>query len=168
MATMDKNTRLLVLANLEAGKSPRDVEAMLEGKASYPQILKLRKELDEAHRTESIKQLFGLSEIAMEQLLKSVRDNLEPILADTPMLTALEGELQSIKEGVDGLEELDKEFQSAAQQIAIRIKQQAMVADSPDTLSTLAAALVRLQDSFFKQGPELVFDDKLREFFNAD
>src|SRR5690606_23259687 len=88
---LSEHDKLIALAHLHAGKSPRQVEELCSN-ISYAQALRLRKELDEAIRTNSLSEIFNLGEAALENLLSRVQEDLEDPVRE------LTGDVISLKE----------------------------------------------------------------------
>lgn len=146
---MDESTRLLALAHLHLGKTPTQVSDELDG-VSYARALKLRKELTAAEESATVNELFELDAVALEMLIEAVKKKAEPAIEAFGV--DMDKEVAIIREGVQGGQQLDLEFQSAADALAHRIKILATTANSAETLITLAKALAELQTAFYGQG----------------
>lgn len=163
---MDERQRLIALAHLKLGKSPREA-AELVG-ITYAAAVTLRKQLAEAEEQQSIKQLFNLPEAAFDTLIESVKEN---------TIAALEGELVTGKEietafnelsaGVKGLQALEVDMQKAATALARNITLMAVTASSSDTILNLAEALHKLQTAFFAKGTNIQINNNGPAKFEA-
>lgn len=147
---LSEKDRLVALAYLHQGKSPKEVEQLCPG-ISYAQALRLRKELTEAEETNSIRQLFDISEAAIDTLLESVQNQLaesvEILVGDD---ITLRDELNNLGNDIKESQILKAELAKAATTIVKRIGLQAATANSSETLKDLADALAKLQTAYFK------------------
>ena len=144
---MDTQTRLLALAHLKNGKKPSDT-AEITG-ITYAAALKLKKELHAAEEKNAILSLFQLNEAALEILLSSVRQQLMPILEAFDVEDQIDGEIQTITNGVSGGKLLNEDFQASARAISNKITTVALTANNAETILSLAKALCELQQAFF-------------------
>src|SRR5690606_28796571 len=118
---------------------------------SYPQALRLRKELNEAIETNTINELFNLEEAAIESLLNNVKNELEEAAEVlTGDLVPLENALDSVETRIKESKLLEVELAKAGQTLAKRIERMSNVANTPDSLLALAEALSKLQTAYFK------------------
>lgn len=148
---MDEHqTRLIAFAHLKNGKKPQEV-ADITG-LTYAKALKLKKQLHEAEENDAIHTLFNMSETALEMLLDSVKKDLMPSTEVFGITNVLEGEIEDIKQNLQKLDKLDEGMIEAAVALSDRIKQQALIANTSDTLVNLADALTKLQIAFYGQG----------------
>ena len=146
----EEQTRLLALAHLKTGKKPQEV-ADLTG-LTYAKSLKLKKQLHEAEENDAMFELFNLEEAALDILINSVRQGLEPVGDAFGLTSAIEGELEHIQEDLQDLGKLDSANQEAAMALAHKIKTAALLATNSNTVVELADALCKLQTAFFGQG----------------
>lgn len=147
---MDEKTRLLALAYLKQDKKPREVSEILD--ISYAQAVRLRKELEEAEKRETIQELFNVNEAVLEQVLEAAKKELEPAQLQLTGSAAIEGELESIRESISKGEMLEQEFQTSALALSRRINTLAQSATQAETVIMLAKALAELQTAFFAKG----------------
>lgn len=146
----EEKTRLLALAHLKLDKKPKEVAELLD--ISYAKVVRWRKELEEAERRQSVTDLFNLDEATLETVLEAAKNELEPSALQLSTKEALEGELQSIRSGVKGGQELEVELQKTALTLTNRISTLAAGATQAETVVMLAKALSDLQTSFFAKG----------------
>lgn len=147
---LDEKDKLIALGYLYQGKSPKEVEEICHN-VSYAQALRLKKDLEEAKKTDSIGELFDLEEAALESLLENVKGEIgqaaEIMTGDT---VRLDGELDTISRNVQGMQILESEMSEAAAAIVKQIKAHAVSTKNIDNLVMLAEALSKLQTAFFK------------------
>lgn len=74
MAALEDRVRLLILAHLKSGHSPRECAEKFG--VSYPTVIKLRKDLIEAEEFGNVKELFNMDEAALELMMEAVQANL--------------------------------------------------------------------------------------------
>ena len=75
---MDEQTRLLSLAHLKQGKTPKETSEIMG--ITYARAIKLKKELVAAEETNAVQSLFNLDNAALEILLESVTKQLTPAI----------------------------------------------------------------------------------------
>lgn len=147
---MTQKERLIALAYLHQGKTPREVETLCPG-VSYPQALRLRKELASAVEANTLNELFNLEEAALETLLESVEDELkEAAEVMTGDLMPLNNALDSIESRIKESKLLELELAKAGQTLARQIERHSVIVNSPESLLALAEALAKLQTAYFK------------------
>jgi len=151
MAELSQKSRLIALAKLVNGTTPKDVSEEMDD-ISYGQAIKLSKELKRAQEKNDLEQLFRMPEDSREMLFAAVRDSLEADLGGLVPTTTLEGELLSLDEKVTGLAMLDGELQKSALTIARRINILASANADVSSLSILTDSLAKLQTAFFAKG----------------
>lgn len=148
---LDERLRCIALAHLKNGEKPKDVAEKLD--IAYSAAVKLKKELAEAERQNNLTTLFKLDQAALTSLIELVKDvDLGDSVDALNMMPALEGELETLKDSVNGVQQLDVEFQEAASALTKRINIIGSTATSPETIVMLAKALSDLQNSFFAKG----------------
>lgn len=165
---LDEKTKLMALAHIKAGRKPKDVAELLN--ISYSQALRLSKDLSEAERRGDVQSLFRLDEAALDTLIESAKSELA-VPEELATSKAIEGQLEDIKEGLQGLDELDTAMQEAAGALTKRLKTLSSTATQPDTILMLARALSELRNSFFAKGSNVSlnnFDNKSFEDFLRD
>ena len=146
---LDEKTRLIALAHLANGKKPKEVADDLE--LNYGTVVKLRKDLQNAQARDEVDRLFKLPEATLSALLDAAKKELMPAFALTPS-EAIEGELETLKEGLQGLNHLETNLQNAASTLANRINTMALTATTAETVVMLSKALSDLNTSFFAKG----------------
>lgn len=146
----EEKTRLLALAHLKLDKKPKEVAELLD--IAYAKVVRWRKELEEAERRDAIADLFNLDEATLETVLEAAKNELEPHALQLTDKEVLEGELQSIKEGVKSGQLLEAELSEAATTLTKRISVLAAGATQAETVVMLAKALSDIQTSFFAKG----------------
>lgn len=148
--SLNNKERLIALAYLHQGKSPKEVETLCPN-VSYPQALRLRKELNEAIEANTLNELFDLEEAAIESLLDNVKSELEEAAEVlTGDLMPLNNALESVESRIRESKLLEAELAKAGQTLAKRIERQAAIANTPESLLSLAEALAKLQTAYFK------------------
>lgn len=165
---LDEKTKLMALAHIKAGRKPKEVADLLD--ISYSQALRLSKDLSEAERRGDIQSLFRLDEAALDTLIESAKSELA-IPEELATSSAIEGELDDLRESLQGLDELDTAMQEAAGALTKRLKTLSSSATQPDTILMLARALSELRNSFFAKGANVSlnnFDSKTFEDFLSD
>ena len=148
---MDDHTRLLTLAHLHMGKTPTEASDAVPD-CSYTGALKLKKALMAAEDSSTVLDLFNLEEAALEVLMESVKKQLMPAIEAFGVGELVEEQTKELTKSIHGGQQLNIEFQSAASELANKIKQAAVISNNADTVLSLAKALVELQNSFFGQG----------------
>lgn len=152
MQLIPEKTKLLALAYLKNGMRPKQVADALDG-LSYHQALKLRKELDEAEEQNTLAQLFSLDALALEALLDSVKQQMQPVEEQlTGELQTVEDAVNTLADKIHGAKVLEESLQKAATALAHQITAKALLASTPDSLLVLAEALAKLQSAFFAKG----------------
>ena len=149
---MDQQTKLLALAHLKNGLTATEVSNLEELDITYARTLKLKKQLHEAERTDSILGLFELNEAALEILLDSVKANLTPAIEAFGIGELVDEEVKELSKSINGGKLLDREMQFAATAIAKKIAQTAVISNNAETVLALAKALSELQIAFFGNG----------------
>lgn len=151
---LDDKTRVLILANLKVGHTPRETAEKYN--VSYPTVLKLRNELIEAEEFGNIKELFNMDEAALQLMIDAVKQNLqEEGVGELITSEEVEESFNELKESLKGLNELEVEMQRAARILVRQISVVAGIAHNSDTLVNLAEALAKLQSSFFAKGTNI-------------
>ncbi len=143
---MDEQVRLLALAHLKNSMTPANT-AKLMG-ISYSTALKLRKELVEAEKHNTILKLFKLNEASLNILLESVTKQLIPAIEAFGIGELVKEEVTTLTSGINGAKVLNRELQAAASVLTNKIIQVAVIATTSDTILSLAKALAELQVAF--------------------
>jgi hypothetical protein len=151
MAAVSSKNRLIALAKLTHGTSPREVSEEIP-EISYGYAVKLSKELKTAQAKNDLESLFRMPSEGRQLLLDAVRDNLTEDLADLVPLEELEGEFVEFADALDGLKMLDITFQKTADILARKIQSHASVATDVSSILVLTDALAKLQNAFFAKG----------------
>jgi FtsZ-binding cell division protein ZapB len=143
-----EKTKLIALAHLKNGKTPRETSELLG--ISYSQALKLNKDLAKAEKNNTLQELFNLDEAAVEALLENVHTEL------APAVEVLEGEIQPLKDKlnelsdeVSGARALEQELVESARRIAKQINANAISAPCIESILVMTEALTKLQTAFF-------------------
>ena len=147
----EDKTRLLALANLKLGKSPRETSETVG--ISYASAVSLRKELAEAELRNTVLDLFNMEQAAFEALLDAARAQLEPAV-EGELITQKEVDqsIETVANQVKGLGILEEEFQKTAVNVVRQINLMVITTNSADTVLALAEALAKLQTAFFAKG----------------
>lgn len=151
MSAVSAKTRLIALAKLTHGLSPREVSEELP-EVSYGYAVRLSKELKNAQAKNDLESLFRMPSEGRQLLLDAVRDNLVEDLANLVPIEELEGELMEFSDGLEGLKQLDITFQKTADILARKIQSHASVATDVSAILVLTDALAKLQTAFFAKG----------------
>lgn len=166
--------RMQALAYLHSGKSPREVSELMET-VSYPQALRLSRELAEAKLHNRVLELFNLDQMALDNLLEAVKENLGPaVSALTGDLLPLEEAVDKLGDDIKGMQILKGELQRSATTLVKTINRAAATTNNPESIVMMAKALAELQSAFFKSnninminqnnlGPGSAFEEVLRD-----
>jgi len=150
---MDEQTRLLALAQLKNGKTPTETSELMG--ISYATALKLRRELLEAEKNDTILELFNLNDAALDILLESIKRQLTPAIEAFGIGELIDKETVLLANGITGAKLLKEDLQTAASALVNKIKVAALAANNADTLLSLAEALCKLQIAFKPSGMDL-------------
>ncbi len=142
--------RLSALANLKCGKSAREVSDLLN--IPYLKVVALAKDLEKAERQNTISDLFNLDAVVVDELINLTRESVNSdlvIFNDAASGELLDKELQNVGAGIKNGGILNQHMQEAAIELAKQIRRLTISADNAGAVETLAAALSKLQTSFF-------------------
>jgi hypothetical protein len=146
----DQN-RLIALAYLHQGKTPREVEKLMPDMISYPQALRLKKELEQAIEEDTLKDLFSLPDAALEHLMDQTKEFLADAATElTGTVMPLTEALEEITDRVKVSKLLEVELGNAAIALVKRMKQKALQVENVDSILVLSEAISKLQIAFFK------------------
>lgn len=149
---LDEKSKLIALAYLHQGKSPREVEELCPG-VSYAQALRLRKELDHAIKENTLAELFSLEQAALDSLLQNVQLELgEAAKVLTGDDVILKDEISKLADGVQTGQQLQADINRAASVTVAKLQLVAQTTSSFEALVAVAEALSKLQTAFFKTG----------------
>lgn len=149
---LDEKAKMIALAYLHQGKSPREVEELVPG-ISYAQALRLRKELDAAIKDNTLAELFSLEQAALDTLLEGVQLQLEDA---AKILTGddiqLKSEIASLADGVQTGRQLEADINRAASVVVAKLQIIASTSNNFEAIVACAESLAKLQTAFFKTG----------------
>ena len=147
---ISERDKLIALAHLHAGKTAKEIPDLVPD-ISYPQALRLRKELEKAKDADQLQALFDLEGAALESLLSSVKDELsEAAEALTGDYLPLEDAIGKVASNVEGMQLLERELSDSARTVVKQIKIAAGATTSTESLLILSEALSKLQTAYFK------------------
>lgn len=146
MTEQEERARLLALAHLKNEVEPADIE-QLTG-VSHAACLKLRRELREAEAENTVDDLFGISNDAIEILVKSVLNHQVPMIEPYPIAEVIK-DVDTITRIKSSEELLKEDTYKATRALINKIQTVAAISTNVDTIVGLAEALAKLNDSFF-------------------
>ena len=149
---INEKDKLVALAHLHAGKKPKEIPELVPS-ISYPQALRLRKELEKAIENDTLQSLFDLEQAALDSLMETVTSELnEATLILAGDSEPLKNAVGNIANSIEGTKLLEAELADAGRKIVAQIKVAAVGTSSTESLLILAEALAKLQTAFFKTG----------------
>lgn len=148
---MTDKLKLAALAMLKLEHKPRDIADKLG--ISYGTVLKYSKELIEAERRNDVLSLFALPELALAELLDTVRNNYDGLLTVLGVDSApLVGELEQLGDGIRAMQGLEVDLATAASKLSRKLAVMTDLTTEANELYTLCEALSKLQTAFFAKG----------------
>lgn len=145
---MSDEIKLKAFGLLESGKTPREIQEELE--VSYPKILAWRKELEAARESGELHNLINVDKVIVTRVAKEVQQELVD-LAEEGEIAAIEGEVMSTLEDIDGYQLLNKQMTTTAMGLTSTISSLAAGCESTKDLVDLVGALANLHNSFFNK-----------------
>jgi len=119
---INERDKLIALAHLHSGKTAKEIPDLVPA-LSYPQALRLRKELEKAKEADTLQDLFNIEEAALNSLLEAVKDELtEATEALTGDLVPLDDAVGKLASNVEGMQLLERELSDSARIVVKQIK----------------------------------------------
>jgi hypothetical protein len=152
---IDEKTKLIALARLKLGDSPKTVSDDLE--LSYGQALTLNKKLRAAVEQDNLEELFALDKATLKAVFDIAKEELEePARILTGDIQPLQESVKQVSGEIDTLGKLDSKLNESALELVrqIDLASGALVfcdRSTPDTLLVLVDALTRLRKAFFEK-----------------
>jgi hypothetical protein len=126
-------------------------DMVMELGVPYPKLLKWRKEFRAAEVDGSIMELIDVDAVIVHEVAEQVKRKLQGLTEDEESLRAIEGEIMTSMEGIDGYQMLNVKVQAAAVKLASRIDALSFSTHDAKDLGLLVDALCKIQVAFFNK-----------------
>lgn len=138
--------KAVIITKLLEEQEPKHIAESMEH-VSYPQVLRLRRQLEEAQKTNTVHELMNLDDAAMEMLKSSVQSQQATLAA--PLAGELISKTEEVIDNVKLMKSAEAASAKTAEVIFKQIELRAAVTTSSDTLLVLAEASSKLHTALF-------------------
>ena len=135
---MDDRAKYSVLSLLHQNQSPAEIADKLN--VSYPAVLKLRREFEEAKDNNTVHELLNSYRVILPEVAEALSD-----------LPEMAEQVEEFQKAITGLDQLSEGLQKTAALINNRVKTMIGIVDSASELEYLTDIICKLQTSFINK-----------------
>ena len=137
-----EQVKYTIVSRLINGDPPRDIAAELD--VSYSQVLKTKRDFEDAKLNNTIDQFVNMDEVMLNELVDAIQSKVpEELVARS------RSALTNLQEAKTTLDTLKLDMETTALVLTSQIRTAALQFEGVGNLDTLATALIKLNDSFF-------------------